>query len=213
MTSKLFSGYYTIVNFQMGSCLILLVTVLAASSGAQAQERLYGDLGRTPTAEEIKAWDIAVGPEGEELPPGSGTAGAGAMLYAQRCAGCHGQNLEGVLAPALVGGQGTLGTLDPEKTIGVYWPFATTLWDFINRSMPPNPYNVPVPPDQRLKPDEVYALTAFLLYKNDIIDENDIIDANTLPKIEMPNRNGFVPANLDDVLDYRGRGCRSGTCP
>jgi cytochrome c len=188
-----------------------VLTALAAC--AVAQEREYPELGRAPTAMEIQNWDISVGPGGEELPPGKGIARDGAKIFAQRCAVCHGQNLEGGRGPSLVGGQGTLGTLDPDKTIGSYWPFATLIWETINRSMPPNLYNVPVPPEQRLTADQVYALTAFLLYRNDIIRENDVIDANTLPKIEMPNRNGFVPARLEDLLDYRGRGCRAGTCP
>jgi len=193
---------------------VLLLIFLTITLGAQAQSRIYNDLGRTPTTEEIQAWDIAINPSGEELPPGSGTAKDGAKVYIEKCMGCHGQNLEG--SPngrPLVGGQSTIGTLNPKKTIGAYWPFATSIWDFINRAMPPNLYNQPVPPEQRLQPDEVYALTAFLLYRNDIIQEHDIMNASTLPIVEMPNRSGFIPADLEDVLDYRGRGCRSGTCP
>ena len=105
--------------------------------------------------------------------------------------------------------------LDPESPRTTLMKLATlsTLWDYINRAMPPNLYNIPVPPDEKLTADEVYALTAFLLYRNGIIAETEVIDADSLPKIEMPNRNGFVPADLDEVLDYRGRGCRAGTCP
>jgi cytochrome c len=194
--------------------LILFIIALSFRIDTLAQDRAYEGLGRIPSAQEVQDWDISIGPEGEELPPGRGTASQGAAIFAQRCAGCHGLDLKGGNGgPALVGGQGTLGTLDPDKTIGSYWPFATLIWDYINRAMPPNLYNVPVDPSQKLNADEVYALTAFLLYKNDIIRENEIIDADSLPKIEMPNRNGFVPAQLEDILDYRGRGCRSGTCP
>jgi S-disulfanyl-L-cysteine oxidoreductase SoxD len=199
---------------RFGKLSFVLLFALVVSIGVYAQDRTYNELGRTPTSEEIEDWDIAIGPAGEELPPGSGTAKVGAKIFAVKCVGCHGQNLEGSPnGKALVGGQGTLGTLNPKKTIGAYWPFATSIWDFINRAMPPNLYNLPIPPEQRLKAEEVYALTAFILYRNDIIQENDVIDANTLPKVEMPNRNGFVPAKLEDALDYRGRGCRAGTCP
>lgn len=196
------------------SSFLLIVTGLLLSFFIQAQDRTYEGLGRTPTSQEIQDWDISIGPEGEELPPGSGTANEGAEIFAQRCVGCHGQDLRGGNGgPALVGGQGTLGTLNPEKTIGSYWPFATLIWEYINRAMPPNLYNVPVDPRQKLTADQVYALTAFLLYRNGIIQENDIIDSESLPEIEMPNRNGFVPSELEDLLDYRGRGCTSGTCP
>ena len=199
---------------QSGKFRLLLIYIgLVTFPNLQAQERSYDGLGRTPTQSEIQAWDISIGPDGEELPAGSGTAGGGATIYAQRCAACHGQNLEGGLAPALIGGQETIGTLEPEKSVGAYWPFATTIWDFIYRAMPPNNYNTPVDPSQRLTPEDVYALTAFILFKNNIIPENQVMNKQTLPAVEMPNRNGFVPANLDDVLDYRGRGCRAGTCP
>jgi len=158
--------------------------------------------------------DIAIDPEGKGLPAGSGTALEGSVLYAQQCAACHGQDLRGSdIGKPLAGGQGTLGSLKPVKTIGSYWPFATSIWDFINRAMPPNLYNVPVEPEQKLTADEVYSLTAFILNRNDIIGESDVIDANSLPKVQMPNRNGFVPSQLEDLLDYRGRGCRAGTCP
>jgi S-disulfanyl-L-cysteine oxidoreductase SoxD len=195
------------------SSLVLILIAMVASAGVQAQDRLYPHVGRTPTTEEIREWDIAIGPEGEELPPGSGTAREGEKIFFQKCVACHGQNLEGGIGAPLVGGQGTLGTLEPVKTIGSYWPFATSIWDYINRAMPPNNYNVPVPPDQKLTAGDVYALTAFLLFRNGIVGEDDIIDADTLPKVDMPNRNGFVPVDLNDALDYRGRGCRFGTCP
>lgn len=191
----------------------LFVCGLVLAAALHAQDRQYPGLGSEPTTEEIRAWDIAINPDGDELPPGRGTAKEGAALYAQKCAACHGQDLEGGVGPELAGGQGTLGTLKPIKSIGNYWPFATTIWDYINRAMPPNNYNVPIPPDQQLTPDNVYALTAYLLYRNGIIGESDVLDANSLPEINMPNRNGFVPVNLQDVLDYRGRGCRAGTCP
>ena len=165
----------------------MAVTLNFACVAAVAQTPAYR-LGRTPTAEEIRKWDIAVGPEGKELPPGSGTAKQGAEIYGKKCVSCHGPTLEGsLLGPRLVGGKGTLASLKPVKTIGSYWPFATTIWDFINRGMPPKQ-------EGSLSPDDVYALTAFILYKNDILQESDVLDAQSLPKVPMPNRSGFYPS-------------------
>jgi cytochrome c len=190
-------------------CSLLVVSVMALTArvAAVAQTPAYSNVGRTPSKEEIGAWDIAIGPEGKELPPGSGTAKEGAEIYAKKCAMCHGPAREGNrLGPRMLGGKGTLNTLDPVMTIGSYWPFATTLWDFINRAMPRKQ-------EGSLSADEVYALTAFLLYWNDSIRESDVIDAKSLPKIQMPNRNGFVPPRLEDIHDIQKRGCRLGPCP
>jgi len=151
--------------------------------------------------------DIAIGTDGKELPPGNGNAKAGARIFAEKCVACHGEKLEGSSqAPALVGGKGTLTTLHPKMTAGSYWPFATTIFDYIRRAMPR--YQ-----EGSLKVDEVYSLTAFILYRNDIIKEDDVIDAASLPKIVMPNRNGFIPQNLDEIHDAKKRGCRIGHCP
>ncbi len=172
-----------------------------------AQTPTY-NLGRTPSAEEIRAWDIAIAPAGKELPPGSGTAKEGAPIYAQKCAQCHGPTGTEAkfLHGALVGGKGTLASPRALRTVGSFWPYATTLWDWINRAMP-------LYEEGSLSPDQVYALTAFLLYRNDIIKESDVMDAKSLPKVQMPNRNGFVPARLEDIPDLHKRGCRVGTCP
>jgi mono/diheme cytochrome c family protein len=189
------------------SSLFFPAIAFTVSAVALAQTPDYRNVGRAPTQEQIRAWDIAVGPDGKELPPGSGTATEGAKIFANRCAACHGQNLEGSpLGPRLTGGEGTFNTLYPVRTIGSYWPFATTLWDYINRAMPRNQ-------EGSLSANEVYALTAFLLYRNKIIQEGDVIDAKSLPKVQMPNRNGFVPARLEDIHDLRKRGCRLGYCP
>ena len=180
--------------------LLVPVMALAASVAARAQAPTYR-LGRAPAAEELRAWDISISPEGKELPPGSGTVAEGAKIFAQKCAGCHGPTgaegpslpnqwpyKDGIRSvPPLLGGKGTLNTPTPVKTIGSFWAYATTLWDYINRAMPPKG-------EGTLKPDEVYALTAFLLRQNGIIQEGEVLDAKTLPKIQMPNRNGFVPA-------------------
>ena len=194
--------------YSLNHVLLVMAAVLCfASAVTRAQTPTYSKVGRTPSGEEIRAWDIAVGPDGKELPPGRGTAKEGALLYGKLCAACHGQNLEGSpLGTALVGGKGTLATTRPVKSIGSYWAFATTVWDYINRSMPRNQ-------EGSLQPDEVYALTAFVLYRNEIIQESDVMDARSLPKIQMPNRNGFVPPRLEDIPDARKRGCRLGHCP
>ncbi|HEV2201618.1 MAG TPA: cytochrome c [Bryobacteraceae bacterium] len=183
----------------------LALTVVVASTLAWAQS--YNNVGRAPTKEEIQAWDISVGTEGKELPPGSGTAKEGAEIFAKKCAACHGPTAEGSsLGPRLMGGKGTLNTPQAVRTIGSYWPFATTIWDYIHRAMPPNQGG-------SLAASEVYALTAFLLFRNGIVQESDIIDAKSLPKIQMPNRNGFVPVKLEDIGDLQKRGCRAGHCP
>jgi S-disulfanyl-L-cysteine oxidoreductase SoxD len=195
--------------------LAMAMVAFASSSvciAALAQMPNYNNVGRAPTQEEIKALDIAIGLDGKELPPGSGTAREGAPIYARKCAMCHGQNLQGgpmpgqpsVVPPVpLAGGRDTN---KRPRTVGSWWPFATSVWDFINRAMPRGQ-------EGSLSANEVYALTAFVLYKNDIIKENDVIDAKSLPKVQMPNRNGFSPSQIGDIHDLKKRGCRLGQCP
>jgi cytochrome c len=127
-----------------------------------AQTPTYPNIGRAPSDDEIRKWDIAVGPSGRELPPGNGDVPQGVLLYlTKHCVVCHGAALEGTqYGPRLAGGAGTLGTPTPLRTVGSYWPYATTVWDYINRAMPRSPYQA-----GSLAPNEVYALTAFLLYK------------------------------------------------
>jgi hypothetical protein len=187
--------------------LLAPVVAVAACVAAAAQTPDYKNVGRTPTAQEVQALDIAIGTDGKELPPGSGNAKTGARVFNEKCVACHGENLEGsAQAPALVGGKGTLTSLHPKMTAGSYWPFATTIFDYVRRAMPR--YQ-----EGSLKVDEVYSLTAFILFRNDIIKEEDVIDATTLPKIKMPNRDGFVPQNLDEIHDWKKRGCKLGHCP
>ena len=154
---------------------------VAACLPASAQ-RTY-NLGSVAPPEEVKAMDHVIGPAGKELPPGSGTAKEGAPLFARQCAACHGQNGVG-------GSSGRLVTPEAGKirkgTVN-YYPYATIAYDFISRSMPANKPG-------SLSPDEVYSVTAYLLFKNGIIKETDAMDAASLPKVQMPNRNGFVPA-------------------
>jgi cytochrome c len=170
----------------------LFSTLLVCIRPACASERQYG-FGQAPTAAEITAWDIDVRADGKGLPPGHGSAAEGAKLFADRCAACHGITADRAAAPIepLTGGIGTLATAKPTKTVGSYWPYATTLFDFIHRAMP---FDAP----QSLSADEVYALTAYLLSLNGIIGPDAVLDAKTLPKVQMPNRDGFV------VHDWRG---------
>ncbi len=172
-----------------------------------AQTPNYGHVGRTPSEEEIRAWDIAIGVDGTELPPGSGTARQGAPLYTDKCSACHGANLEGSpMGKALTGGKGTLTSAHSVETIGSYWAFATSIWDYINRAMP-------LYEEGTLSVDQVYAVTAYLLYRNDIIQEGEVMDAQSLPQVRMPNRDGFIPQRVEDIPDMKKRGCRAGHCP
>lgn len=150
-------------------------------------------IGRTPTPEEIARWNIDVRPDGLGLPPGSGTAARGEEVYAARCAQCHGEFGEAVGRwPVLIGGQGTLASHDPVKTPTSYWPYATTLFDYIKRAMP-------FGDAQSLADDEVYAITAFLLAQDGVIDEEFVVDARSLPGIVMPNAEGFIDDPRPDV--------------
>ena len=159
---------------------------LSASVTVLAQGPTYR-LGTTPSAEEIKARDTAVSPDGKELPPGSGSVKQGAAVYAQKCQACHGPNGTGtVLHRGLI----PLGNAKPVKIQGSLVPYATTVWDFINRAMPSTKPG-------SLTPDEVYAVTAFVLYLNDVITETDSLDAMTLPQVRMPNRDNFLPVEID----------------
>jgi len=156
-----------------------------------AQSPRYG-VGRTPSADEIKQWDITVMPDGTGLPEGSGAAASAKELYSARCAKCHGADLQGRDAQPLAGGQGTLTSAKPLKTIGSYWPYATTVFDYVNRAMP---FDRP----GTLTHDQVYSLTAYLLYRNGIISETTVLDRNSLPKIKMPNHDHFVKDPRPDV--------------
>ena len=150
------------------------------------------NLGRTPTPQEIRAADISIPPSGAGLPAGSGDAKAGAQVYASKCLACHGEKGAGKPADALVGGIGSLATPKPLRTVGSYWPYATTVWDYVNRAMP---FNQP----GTLRPDEVYAVSAYVLFLNDIVAEKQVLDARSLPLVKMPNRDGFISDPRPDV--------------
>ena len=144
------------------------------------------DFGRPATPEEIKLWDIDVGPDGKGLPAGSGTAAQGKQLFADNCAVCHGDSGQGAIKDRLVGGQGSLASNMPVKTVGSFWPYATTLFDYIHRAMP-------YPTPGSLSTDETYAVTAYILSLNGIVPADGKVDKDSLPEIKMPNRDGFVP--------------------
>jgi cytochrome c len=160
-----------------------LMIVALAVAPAIGAERL--GIGRVATPEEIAGWNIDVSPDGAGLPPGRGDVNAGEAIFAEKCAACHGAAGQGKPMDRLVGGQGTIGGEKPVKTVGSYWPYATTLYDFIHRAMP---FNAP----QSLTPDEVYGLCAYLLFLNHLVPENTTLDAASLAKVEMPNRRAFV---------------------
>jgi cytochrome c len=171
------------------NAVVLLLVILAAPLAAQAPTL---GVGRPPTVEELRGLAGAIAPDGTGLPEGSGTVAAGRDVFAAQCARCHGLKAQGDVGPALVGGQGTLASARPIKTVGSFWPYATTLWDYINRAMP---FDKP----GLLKPPEVYAVSAYILNLNGIISDTDVMDAKTLPKIKMPNRDGFVADPRPDV--------------
>src|SRR5688500_19987577 len=143
------------------------------------------NLGREATPAQIAGWDISVGPDGVGLPPGKGTPATGAIVYEQKCQSCHGAKGAGQPNDRLVGGQGTLASKAPVRTVGSYWPYATTIFDYVRRSMP---YTQP----HSLSDNEVYAVTAYLLNLNGIIGDTDEMNAQTLPKVKMPNQSSFI---------------------
>ncbi len=147
--------------------------------------------GEAVSSNELKNLDFTILPNGEGLPDGSGTAVAGANVYQQNCLACHGAGGKDGLNDTLVGGHGSLTSDQPQKTVGSYWPYATTLFDYVHRAMP---YQAP----GSLSNDDVYAVTAYILYLNDIVGEDERLDANTLPEVRMPNRENFVWAYAPD---------------
>ncbi|NIE57665.1 MULTISPECIES: cytochrome c [unclassified Burkholderia] len=162
-----------------------LACLLVASLGVPSAFGAGYGLGQPVDRAALAAWDIDVAPDGSGLPPGSGTVARGAHVFADKCAMCHGAGGEGSVGDPLVGGLGSLTSAKPKKTVGSYWPYATTLFDYIRRAMP---YNAP----QSLSADEVYAVTAYVLHLNGIVPGDARFDARTLPRVRMPNRDGFV---------------------
>ena len=158
---------------------------IALAFGSGAAFAQGPNLGKPISPADLAAWDISVMPDGSGLPPGSGTPAQGAPIYAQKCAACHGASGKGGINAALVGGQPISNGIDTTKTVANFWPYPTTLFDFTRRAMP-------YPKPRTLTNDEVYALTAYILRLNNLIGENDAMNAATLPKVRMPNRDGFI---------------------
>jgi len=170
---------------------LLFALVLLGGAFSSAEQGRYG-LGKKISEQDLAAWDIDVRADGAGLPPGTGSAAQGREIFLAKCSACHGENGEGTPMDRLAGGQGTLATDKPVKTVGSYWPYATTLFDYVRRTMP---FTSP----QSLSNDEVYSLTAYLLSLNGIVPSDAVMDAKALPRVEMPNRKSFVPDPRPDV--------------
>ena len=175
----------------------IAAALLGSVMAAEAQGP-YG-IGRVASPAEIAGWNIDIDRDGHGLPPGNGTVRHGRDVFAQQCAACHGDTGQGGLGDRLVGGQGTLATSDPVRTVGSYWPYATTLFDYIRRAMPQNAPG-------SLSNEDVYAVSAYILNLNGILPDDATLDAGTLPRVKMPNRNMFVGDSRPDV---ENSGCMS----
>lgn len=165
---------------------------LAASTGNAADK----GLGRIVTDTELAAWNIDVFPDGTGLPPGEGSVVKGKAVYENLCLSCHGGKLEGGLGPALTGGSGSLTSAKPLKTVGSYWPYSSTLFDYIRRAMP---FQAP----QSLSNEDVYSVSGYILHVNGLMAPDALVNAKTLIAVKMPNRNGFYVDNRPDAKNPR----------
>lgn len=172
---------YTRRRLSLPACAFALIACLSPAASASPL-----GLGTPVSSEQLRHWDIDVSADGTGLPAGRGSIVEGKTVYQAKCAACHGAAGEGGIGDALAGGKGTLATAKPVKTIGSYWPYATTLFDYIRRAMP---FGEP----QSLSSEDVYAVSAYLLHLNGIVAADTVLDAASLPKVRMPNREGFEP--------------------
>jgi S-disulfanyl-L-cysteine oxidoreductase SoxD len=177
---------------------IAALSIVACATQAHAQSG-YG-IGRAATPAEVAGWNIDVGRDGSNLPPGSGSVSQGRDVFDQQCAACHGAKGEGGLGDKLAGGQGTLAAANPVRTVGSYWPYAPTLFDYIRRAMPQNA-------PQSLSNDEVYAVSAYIFNLNGLVPPDATLNAEAIAAIKMPNRSMFVG---DPRPDVRNPACMSG---
>jgi len=166
------------------SVAVLLCTLTLVAPAIAADASAFG---QPISPADLAPWDISIGPDGAGLPPGRGNAAQGEAVFAAKCQACHGEKGAGKPNDVLVGGFGTIASAGAAvKTVGSYWPYATTLFDYIRRAMPFNE-------TKSLTPDEVYAVSAYILNLNGIIGADDVLDSQSLPKVKMPNRDGFLP--------------------
>jgi S-disulfanyl-L-cysteine oxidoreductase SoxD len=179
---------------------LALLALTAAAAWARAETQQPYGIGRAATFEEIAGWNIDVGRDGSNLPAGSGSVGHGREVFEQQCAACHGEKGEGGVGERLVGGQGTIATPKPIKTVGSYWPYAPTLFDYIRRAMPQNA-------PQSLSNEDVYAVSAYILHMNGLLPSDATLDAKTLSAIKMPNRRMFTG---DPRPDVKNPACEKG---
>jgi cytochrome c len=178
---------------------ILVTGLVTAGAVAAAEGQSLFGFGEVATEQDIAAIDIDVMPDGRGAPPGAGSHAEGKEIYVARCASCHGVDLGGVAetgGAALVGGRGSLDSGAPKKTVESYWPYASTVFDFVKRAMP---LNAP----GSLADDEVYAVTAYILGEANIIDKSTVLDAQRIGEVRMPNRDGFIADPRPDVHNYR----------
>ena len=184
-------------------CILSFSLIIFLANTTFASDRKF-NLGQIATKEEVAGWDIDVRPDGLGAPIGSGTALFGEEIYTEQCAACHGDFGEGADRwPPLVGGEGSLASHDPEKTTASYWPYASTMYDYIYRAMP---YGAA----QSLSYDETYGIVAYLLYMGDIIEEDFVLSDKNIGEIEMPNRDGFLlPDPRPDIMNTQGNPCMS----
>ena len=170
----------------MSKRIVLVGAALLVAGAAYAATPPPPKLGKPASADDIAKIDISIPPDGKGLPAGSGSVAQGAMIFQQKCSVCHGPNAEGTPSgDRLVGGVGSLASPNPLKTVNSYWPYATTVFDYIRRAMPiTNP--------QSLQNEEVYALTAYILSLDNVVPKDAVLDAASLPKVQMPNKAGFV---------------------
>jgi len=187
------------MRFKSTTTLATAAGILAGGTAVAAGSDGPFGFGEVATPQEIAAIDIDVMPDGRGLPAGSGSVSDGKAVYEAQCAACHGDDLQGIAetgGAALIGGRGSIGTPQTKKTIESYWPYASTVFDFINRAMP-------LQAPGSLSADEVYAVTAYILHRADIVPADAVMNAETLPRVEMPNRNGFIADPRPDVRNYR----------
>ena len=176
------------VRWSAFSIVAVLTYVVLTYVGADFSRPVHAqspNLGKPISPADVAAWDISILPDGTGLPAGSGTSEQGQKVFALKCAACHGEGAKGGTSAGLIGGPPLTNGIDTAKTVANFWPHSSTLFDFIRRAMP---WQAP----RTLSNDEVYALTAYVLALNKIIGENDTMNAQTLPKVRMPNRDGFI---------------------